>query len=60
MAENENDAAPAPGEIIELAARRGFRIPPEDLLQVAAAAKQLLEAVKRIEAYRIAAQDRDP
>jgi len=60
MVKNESDAGPSPGEMAELAARRGFRIPAEDLLEVTAAAKRLLEAAKRIEAYRKSAEDREP
>jgi len=60
MPDSENHASPTSSEIADLAARRGFNIPPSDLLQVAAAAKQLLEAAHRIEAYRISAKNRDP
>jgi len=60
MAEAEAEADLLPGAIAELAARRGFRIPPEDLMEVTAAANRLLEAANRIEAHRICAQDRDP
>jgi len=60
MAENETEAGPSPVEIAELAARRGFQIPPKDLLEVTAAAKRLLEAAKRIETYSFRVEDRDP
>jgi len=60
MADSEIHAGPTSSEIADLAARRGFNIPLNDLLQVAAGAKQLLEIANRIEAYRISCQDREP
>jgi len=60
MPEDENGTRPTPGDIAELAAARGFCIPPEDLAEVGAASQLLLEAVKRIEAFRLANEDSAP